>query len=199
MAPFIVLEGLDGAGTTTQVGRLVDRLHAAGRSVVATREPTDRSVGRLIRRVLAGDPDAPSPRTLPWLFAADRSDHLEAVIEPALAAGTIIVSDRYYHSSLAYQSLVEPLERVHTLNATFRTPDLTVFVRVTPEEALSRIERRGGEREIFEQLDKLRAINDAYGRVIALLRSRGEPIVEVDGSASPEQVASAISALVDTL
>ena len=77
MAPFIVVEGLDGAGTTTQVARLMERYAAAGRPALATREPTGRAVGRLIRRVLAADPEAPSPRTLPWLFAADRADLVE--------------------------------------------------------------------------------------------------------------------------
>ncbi len=199
MTPFIVVEGLDGAGTTTQVDRLVAKLRAHGREVMATREPTGRSVGRLVRRVLSGDPDFPSARVLPWLFAADRADHLDAMIEPALAAGVIVVSDRYYHSSLAYQSLVQPLAQVHALNATFRAPDLTVFVRVPPEVALARIEARGGDREIFEQLDQLKRIDEAYGRVITLLRGLGQHIVEIDGTPDPDSVARQILEAVEAL
>lgn len=199
MAPFIVVEGLDGAGTTTQVARLVARLERQGRAVLATREPTGRAVGQLIRRVLSGDPNAPSRHTLPWLFAADRKDHLDAVIEPALASGVVVVSDRYYHSSLAYQSLVQRLEQVHALNATFRAPDLTVFVRVPPAVAVDRIQARGAAREIFEHRDALERVDAAYGRVLARLSAAGERIHEVDGQASPDAVAAAIGALVDAL
>ncbi|MFT4624059.1 MAG: dTMP kinase [Myxococcota bacterium] len=197
MPAFIVVEGLDGAGTTTQVERLVARLRGTGRAVLRTREPTGRAVGKLIRRVLAAEADAPSPTALPWLFAADRSDHLEAVIAPALARGEVVVSDRYYHSSLAYQSLVQPLAQVHALNATFRAPDLTVFVHVPPAIAIERIERRGETREIFERREQLERIDAAYSEVLAFLTARGERIAQVDGTLAPDAVHAAVSALVD--
>src|SRR5215472_4321878 len=107
---FVVIEGIDGAGTTTQVGRLVDRLRKSEIDARGTREPSDGPVGTLIRQVLAGRVVVPGGRAPGWatmalLFAADRVDHVEAEIEPALAKGSVIVSDRYDASSLAYQSV----------------------------------------------------------------------------------------------
>lgn len=193
MGRFVVIEGLDGAGTTTQAARLVDRLGRAGQRVVATREPTGGPVGRLIRASLRADPEAPDVRVLPWLFAADRADHLARVVEPALAEGAWVVSDRYFHSSLAYQSLTLPIERVWALNEAFRVPDVTVFLRVTPAEGLRRIEGRA-TREIYEEQEKLERIAAAYERVIAFLRARGQPIVEIDGARPIDEVAAAVLA-----
>lgn len=191
MGCFIVIEGLDGAGTTTQARRLVDWLAARGRTVHQTCEPSDGPVGRLIRSTLTGQPGAPAPSTLPWMFAADRADHLAREIEPALQRGDV-VSDRYTHSSLAYQSLELPLSRVHALNEGFRVPDLTLLLAVSAETALSRIAGRGGERELFEQQEKLDRIAHQYEMVVDLLRAMGQPIVRLDGGAEPDAVHDAI-------
>lgn len=194
MGRFIVIEGLDGAGTTTQTGRLVARL-ARKHVVHRTFEPSDGPVGRLIRATLAGREGAPTPETLPWMFAADRADHLAREIEPALARGHV-VSDRYYHSSLAYQSLTLPLERVHALNRDFRAPDCTVFLEVDPDVALARIQARGGERDLYEHRERLIQIAERYEAVIALLSGLGEPIVRVDGEASADEVEQGVWAAV---
>jgi dTMP kinase len=193
MARFVVIEGLDGAGTTTQAARLCDHLRARGVAVTATREPTGGPVGRLIRTTLRDEPGAPDLRALPWLFAADRADHLYRTIEPALARGEWVVSDRYFHSSLAYQSLTLPLARVVELNADFRTPDLTIFLDVPVDRCLARIADRP-EREIYEEAGRLTAIAASYHRVIELLRDRGQPIVTLDGTRSIEEVERAIQA-----
>lgn len=192
MSRFIVIEGLDGAGTTTQTARLVSWLRSRGASVLDTREPTERSVGRLIRQVLSGDPSAPSMDTLPWLFAADRADHLFAEIIPALEAETWVVSDRYYHSSLAYQSLHQPLEHIDALNKNFRTPDLTIFLEISVDDSLSRIEARGEAREVYEQREHLEHIAAAYGEVVRLLSSRGEPILRMDATDPIDYIAERI-------
>jgi dTMP kinase len=194
---FIVLEGLDGAGTTTQLSRLAERLTARGHTVHTTREPSDGPVGRWIRRTLMHDPEAPAPSTLPWMYAADRADHLAREVEPALERGEVVLSDRYFHSSLAYQSLQRPLDEVAALNASFRVPDLTVFVEVPVDVSLARIEARGEARELFEERGKLIAIRDAYHVVIARLQERGDRIVTVDGSLSMDGVEKAIAAAVD--
>ena len=186
---FVVLEGLDGAGTTTQVERLSRAW--SDREVLVTREPTGGPVGRIIRQVLGADPDAPRMESLPWLFAADRSDHLFRTVEPALARGATVVSDRYYHSSLAYQSLTMPLEQVAALNR-FRAPDLTVFLDVPVDVCLERIGRRGGPREIYERRDRLQRIAEAYEAVLDLVMERGEHVVRLDGTRSPEAVHNAI-------
>src|SRR5580700_7954803 len=107
---FVVLEGIDGSGTTTHVARLADRLRARKQTVRTTREPSDGPIGTLVRQVLTGRIVVPGGRAPNWttmalLFAADRMDHIEAEIDPWLASGGVILSDRYDASSLAYQSV----------------------------------------------------------------------------------------------
>ena len=198
-----MVEGLDGAGTTTQVTRIATWLRAAGHDVLQTREPTEGPVGRVIRDVLAGRDGAPTMETLPWLFAADRADHLFREVEPALARGTHVISDRYYHSSLAYQALTLPLERVHALNEDFRVPDLTVFVDVSVSVCLGRIASRadneGMAREIFERADFMERVHASYQHVLDWLRRDGEPIVVVDGEAPVAEVEHAIQQHARTL
>src|SRR5690606_36822914 len=121
MGRFIELEGIDGAGTTTHTDRLTAWLRDRGRRVHRTCEPSEGPVGRIVRATLAGRPDAPSPATLPWMFAADRADHLAREIGPALERGEV-VCDLYIPASLAYQSLDHPFERVEALNRDFRRP-----------------------------------------------------------------------------
>src|SRR5215471_10435629 len=107
---FVVLEGIDGSGTTTQVAKLAERLRGLGVLVRHTREPSDGPIGTMVRQVLTGRIVIPGGRAPGWatmalLFAADRMDHVESEIEPFLAQGGIVVSDRYDASSLAYQSV----------------------------------------------------------------------------------------------
>ena len=194
---FVVLEGLDGAGTTTQQARLARWLEGRGVRVHVTREPSEGPVGRWIRRTLSRDPSAPDPWTLPWMYAADRADHLAREVEPALARGELVLSDRYVHSSLAYQSLQQPLERVAALNEGFRVADLTLFVEVPVAVSMARIAARGAARELFEEEAKLVAIRDAYHAVIARLRSRGDDIVVVDGAGDVESVTTALLAALE--
>lgn len=187
---FLVFEGLDGAGTTTQSRRLVARLPGA----LATNEPTDGLVGQIARRSLRGDPDAPPMAALPWLFAADRADHQHRRVLPALEAGRDVVCDRYVPSSLAYQSLTLPLDEVWALNASFRVPDLVLWVRVPVDVALDRIAARGEAREIYEHRERLVAVDAAYTRVFAFLEARGWPVVELDGMQSPDAVEAHVQA-----
>lgn len=196
---FIVLEGLDGAGTTTQAARLTAWLRSQGREVVPTHEPTDGPVGRLIRQALRREEGAVHLDTLPWMFAADRADHLTRLVEPSLRAGVDVVSDRYLHSSLAYQSTQRPLEQVWSLNEQFRVPDLTVFMQIPVEVGLARITARGSSREVFEEQARLDAIAGQYEVVLERLEERGDPIVRVDGEASIEEVHAAIVAAVQSL
>lgn len=199
MGRFIVIEGLDGAGTTTQAERLCASLAQAGVEVVRTAEPTGGPIGRMIRAVLRGEPDAPSRASLPWLFAADRADHLARLVEPAVARGAWVVSDRYLPSSLAYQSLDHPLELVASLNACFRAPDLLIMVDIDVDTALARITSRGAAREIFEERAALEQVAAAYGKVIPTLVARGWRVVRLDGAASIDEVAARIDAAVRAL
>ena len=114
--------------------------------------------GSFIRTALNPDHEASAigDAVLPFLFAGDRRDHLDREIIPALQRGAVVITDRYYHSSLAYQSLAVGLPAVASLNERFRAPDITIFLDLEPEISLARIEARGETRERFEALDKLR-------------------------------------------
>ena len=198
---FIVIEGLDGAGTTTQAKRLAAALPADGLESLFTFEPTDRPIGRLIRGVLEHTDGALPMATLPWLFAADRCDHLHSQILPAVAEGSWVVCDRYTSSSLAYQSTAVPADVVWDLNRTFREPDLTVFLEVPAEVCIERIAARdpGRRPELFERLDRLTAIAQRYHQVIGALRDRGERVLWLDGRDNRDAISASILAEARTL
>jgi dTMP kinase len=193
---LIVLEGLDGAGTTTQARRLVDHLTARRQRAHLTREPSDGPVGRLIREMLTGSHAIAGERlsqgTFGLLFAADRLDHLQREVEPQIAAGAIVVSDRWYHSSLAYQGTGADRDWIATLNARARRPDVTVFLKVRPEVAAKRRAAAGRTQELFEQLDMQREVDAGYRATIAELIAAGETIEIVDGELTEDQVFAAV-------
>jgi dTMP kinase len=188
-APYFAIEGLDGSGGTTQAEHLAERLQGLG-PVVRTREPSGGPVGRLLRAELAGG--VVGDAVLPYLFAADRRDHLDRVVLPALARGSSVVSDRCVLSSLAYQAASLGLLRVLELNADFRPPDRIVMLVLSPEASLERIARRGLARERFESLERLRSTEAAYHVAIETCRDIGWDIVEIDASGSVEEVAAAV-------
>lgn len=195
---FIAIEGLDGSGGTTQAALLADWLEAEGTGVCRTHEPSPGPAGRFIRQALdpANEASVLGDNVLPYLFAADRRDHLDRVILPALARGEHIVTDRYYHSSLAYQSLSVGLHLVAELNRDFRAPDLTIFLDLSPEACLERIHARGAPVERFEALDRLRQIHDAYEAVLVHCRAHGEKVARVDALGSIEDVHAGVLAAV---
>lgn len=199
MSQFIVLEGIDGAGTTTQLAHLSGYLEGLGVHNHTTREPTTGPIGRIIRETLQAKEGAPTRATLPWLFAADRADHLHREIFPALANGIWVLSDRYFHSSLAYQSLDLPLEDVLALNGQFPAPDLTIFLDLDPDTALARINARQGTREIYEHKDLLERIAHQYTVVNRRLQERGDHIVILDGAQPIASVSAAIEETVAPL
>lgn len=195
---FLVFEGLDGSGGTTQLRLLflaLQRLNPA-REVVCTTEPTQGPLGKMIREVLTQR--VLSEGVLPYLFTADRKDHLDRVVLPALTRGSVVLSDRYLLSSLAYQSSVLPMERVDILNNDFPPPDLVIVLEVPVEECLLRIEKRGNTRDIFETRERLFAIHAAYQKAVQLRTRRGDRIVRIDGTGDPllvhERVISALQA-----
>ena len=195
---FIVLEGIDGSGTTTQAARLAASLRDAGHAVVATREPSDGPIGVVLRQALTRRLVGLSDRVLALLFAADRLDHLASVVEPALAEGKVVVSDRYVLSSLAYQGMRLPLAWVEALNAAARPPDVTVYLDVDPRTAARRRHGRGGTRELFDADDVQRAVARAYGRVMRR-HARSQRVVRVDGRGTADEVAREILARVRTV
>lgn len=199
---FLVIEGIDGAGTTTQSRLLGERLRAEGRTSHVTAEPSGGPVGALVRQVLtrriAGKGGADfDPAALALLFAADRLDHHAVEIAPKLAEGVDVVSDRFTLSSLAYQGLaLGDKGWVEALNARAPAADLVVFLRVRADLALRRRRTATLDREIFEVSSFQRKVAESYERAIDRLRARGDAIVEVDGEAPVEAVAAAIWAAV---
>jgi len=187
-----VIEGLDGAGTTTQVRRLVEHLNSRGQRAHGTREPSDGPVGKLIREMLTGGHaiagQAISQSTFGLLFAADRLDHLQREVEPKLLAGTWVVSDRWYHSSLAYQGTGADRDWITMLNARARRPDITVFLRVRPEVAAQRRMAAGRTQELFEDLEMQREVDAGYRATIDELTAQGEKIITIDGEQSEDDV-----------
>jgi dTMP kinase len=193
---LIVIEGLDGAGTTTQARRLVEHLTAHGTPAHGTREPSDGPVGRLIREMLVGEHAIPGEKlsqgTFGLLFAADRLDHLQREVEPKLAAGVTVISDRWYHSSLAYQGTGADRDWIATLNARARKPDLTVFLQVRPEVAARRRAIARQREELFEDLRMQQEVDAGYRATIAELIAQGERIETLDGELAEDEVFQAI-------
>ena len=194
-----MIEGLDGAGTTTQAQRLVRHLRGRGKTAHATREPSDGPVGLLIREMLRGGHAIPgaqlSQNTFGLLFAADRMDHLQREVEPQIAAGAIVVSDRWYHSSLAYQGTGADRDWIAQLNARARKPDLTVFLKVRPEVAAARRVAAGRVAELFEDLKMQEDVDAGYKATLSELAAQGEAIEILDGEASPDDVFERIVAV----
>jgi dTMP kinase len=202
---FMVLEGLDGAGTTTQSRLLGERLRAGGRRAHVTAEPSSGPVGALLRLVLqkrinGGAGDEFDPHALALLFAADRLDHLSAEVLPRLAAGEDVVSDRYTLSSLAYQSLTTgEAGWVEEINGRARAPDLTIFLRVRPGLALGRRRGAGTQPELYEEDAFQRQVARSYERAVVSLRAAGQRIEVLDGEKPVEAVAEDVARLVAKL
>ena len=202
MSRLIVLEGLDGAGTTTQTRRLVEHLTERGGKAHATREPSDGPIGQLIRQMLTGSHTVPgqsiAQSTFGLLFAADRLDHLQREVEPKLAAGVTVVSDRWYHSSLAYQGTGADRDWITLLNARARRPDLTIFLQVRPEVAAARRVAAGRVQELFEDLRMQEEVAAGYKATNSELAALGERIEVIDGEVSADTVFASIAKLVGT-
>lgn len=194
---FIVFEGLDGSGGTTQLRLLAAALRARGRHVVETGEPSRGPVGRLIREQLRGGELADG--VLPYLFAADRRDHVDRVIAPGVAAGQVVLSDRHFLSSLAYQAPAVGLDTAWRLNEAFRAPDLVLMLDAPVEVCLARVLARGQARERFETAERLAAVAAAYEAAIARCRERGDRIARIDARASVEDVHRVVLAEVGAL
>lgn len=193
---FLVFEGLDGSGKTTQMARLQKRLTRMGIDAVATCEPTDGPVGTLIRQILEGR-IAMDPRTLAALFAADRTDHLvtpDTGVKAVMEKGRIVLCDRYYFSSYAYHAKDMDLEWVITLNAVnaqILKPDLTLFIDVAPNTCLERIRAGRTHLDLFEKIDILTRVRDNYFAAFERLKDQ-ETMKVVDGNASEDEVEQAI-------
>ena len=187
---FIVFEGIDGAGKSTQIAKLAKALSEKGREVLLTAEPTDGVTGKMLRAALSGK-EARTPYEMAALFVLDRIYHNKE-IAAALAAGKDVICDRYYYSSLAYQGSICDFEWVRHMNcecAEIRHPDLCVFLDLSPKAALARITARGEAVEIYEKEEPLTLFRETFFKIFNTLNDRTE---SVDASGTPDEVASAV-------
>lgn len=201
---FIVFEGIDGAGKSTQIRLLGEYLESVGIKTAISAEPTTYPTGRAIRDVLSGKVKVTDDE-LAVMFATDRANHNtnpDNGIASCLSSGVTVISDRYYYSSMAYQGVQIGLERVMQLNLEnpdIRRPDLCIFLDLTPEDSLARINAREGESEIFETYEYLEKTRNTFYNVINLMRERGENIVCIDASSTIEEISRAVIAAASTL
>ena len=149
MCPFVVIEGIDGSGKGTQVRLLKERLIDLGEDVFVTREPTKGPTGKIIRDHLS-DPFL-DDEALALMFAADRIEHLEKEIRPALERNEFVISDRYVYSSLAYQGQNVDMEWVGKINKYADRPDLAILLDLDPKISERRVNDRGEDIEYFEE------------------------------------------------
>ncbi|OAV45211.1 dTMP kinase [Lewinella sp. 4G2] len=193
---FIVVEGLDGSGKTTQIELLRDQLQGLGQACYLTGEPTDLPTGKFLRSILSGAIEA-DMKTVAALFAADRIEHLFHPTEGILAkleAGYHVIASRYYFSSLAYQSEYANPNWIASINALAKQTlpaDLTLFLDLDPEVSLQRIDARGGDKEIYETREKLQHVRESFHLAFEHF-GVGENIRTVDASGSVPEVADAI-------
>lgn len=191
---FIVFEGLDGAGTTTQLRRLRDVLSQLGLGVETTNEPTNGPIGAALRQTIEGrvhlDPVAQA-----LAFAADRADHLFNTyngVELSLKSGSWVLCDRYLMSGLAYQaSSGIDLEWLRSANKFFMTPDATIFIDTPVDVCLRRINARGQHVELFHDSDRLGAVQRQYYHLLRDTSLTGE-LIHADGNRDVDAVAREI-------
>ena len=195
---FIVFEGIDGAGTSTQIKKLVERGNSSepGR-FVATAEPTTGETGRFLRRMLGGEFQV-DEKTNAYLFAADRCEHIfgKGGVKELCESGKIVVSDRYFFSSMAYQSVSCGDELPKLLNSPFPLPEILFFFEINPEISLGRVNARGEAKEIYETIEKQKAIAARYEKVISeyekTAAETGMKIVRINAADTIEEISEII-------
>ncbi len=189
---FIVLEGLDGAGTTTQLKAINTQLSNMGYKTYSTFEPTDRPIGKIVRDVLAKR-FITTPLTLAKLYATDREDHLyneENGVLKHLNNNEIVISDRYFYSSLAYQGVLCDYEKVKQLND-YPHPQFLIYIETALDTCLNRINKRGNDKDIFEHNDFLSKVELNYQKILKEI-PKEVVLIKINGEDSVETISSKI-------
>lgn len=181
---LIVFEGLDGSGKSTQLPRLAARLRAAGHRVVETGEPYACPAGRRIRELARRGEETSAQQELE-LFGEQRREHVRSVIQPALDAGRVVLSDRYFLSTVAYQGArgLDPERILAESEAEFPRPDLVLLLELSPDAGLLRVAARGGTPEpAFEHSGFLERVAERF-------RALDRPYLErIDAAGDPDRV-----------
>lgn len=193
---FIAFEGIDGSGKSTQVKLLAGKLENEGHKVYITSEPTGNPIGKMIREIFSGRMDA-DHRTIAGLFVADRLDHLlnktDGILK-MLEEGYTVITDRYYLSSYAYQSPYMDLDwviKANSLSADLLRPDLNIYIDISPELSIERINKGREVIELYETLENLQNVQKKYFEVMELLKTE-EKIFVTDGDKPVEVIAENI-------
>lgn len=188
---LIALEGLDGSGKTTQSSLVAKALEKLGHKVIQTKEPTDHPTGKFLRQALSRELDIP-PVAIQYLYGADRAVHQKEIIE-YLKKGYYIVTDRYFWSSVAYGA--SDMGRIDDYQLAmysmlsfynrFLLPNITFYLKVSPSTGLDRIEETGKQKEIYENIEKLKKIEKGYD---FLLQRFPDELTVIDAGKSVEKV-----------
>ena len=185
---FIVIEGLDGSGKTTQATILAKKLYP-NHNIMLTAEPSCGKIGTFIRESCLYEEKRLPTEAEALLFAADRIEHMQNEINPALDEGKIVICDRYVYSSLSYQgSAGLSLDWIKTINACALQPDFAIFIDVAPERVLERLKRK---KSVMETLETQQKVREVYLKFV----EKGE-LVRVDGDKPKEVVGDALYIMV---
>lgn len=193
---FIVFEGIDGSGKSTQIALLKKRLEEKGIPVYLTREPTDGPYGAMLHTIMTGRLDA-CPETIAAMYVADRMDHIKNSrngLLKKLEEGMTVISDRYYFSSYAYQGAHMSMDYVIMANsvcAEALKPDLHLFLDLEPEVSFKRISENRTDFEIYEKLDNLKNTRDKYFEAFDKLKD-SEKVAVINADRTVEELSEAI-------
>ena len=194
---FIVFEGIDGAGTSTQIKKICEK---NPQKFFQTAEPTSLETGKFLRRMLGGEFSV-DEKTNSFLFAADRAEHLygkNGIIEQ-INNGKTVISDRYLFSSLAYQSISCGEELPKLLNSTFPLPEILFFFEIDPEISLKRVDSRNEKKEIYEKIETQKKIALEYEKIISDYENNPSctmKIIRIDATKSIEEISETISKII---
>jgi dTMP kinase len=189
---FIVFEGIDGSGKDTHINSLSEALRERGYRVLKTSEPSRDKVGAFLRRYQSRSSKRLSAETEALLYSADRYEHVRNVIGPALRRGQIVLSNRYFYSTLAYQGAIgADLDWIREMNRFAPEPDMAILLDILPEFSLQRLKRR---KTVFERVENLRKVRDIYIRLV-----KGGELVRVDADRPKKAVQAELLDLVQGL
>lgn len=194
---MIVFEGLDGAGTTTQNKLLKDYLEKKGKNVFLTHEPTDNPIGKVVRQVLQHK-FTTTPEALALLYSSDRHDHLyngDYGIIQHLEKGEFVLADRYFYSSIAYQGVECSTDYIRSINE-YPAPEFVIFIDTAVDDCISRIEKRGEAKELFDRAEYLCKVRANYINEFNALPSETN-LLKIDGRKSIEEIHSSITSWLD--